>query len=90
MGIFPLEEAVRKMTSLPAARASLADRGILEVGRFADVVVFNPRTVCDTATFEAPKRLAVGVEHVIVNGEPVLRDGEPTGALPGRALLRGR
>jgi N-acyl-D-amino-acid deacylase len=52
--------------------------------------VFDPETACDTATFEAPKRLAVGIDHVIVNGVPVLRDGEPTGALPGFGLRRGR
>ena len=90
LGVFPLEEAVRRMTSLPAARAGLADRGVVEIGRFADLVVFDPATVCDSATFEAPKRLAVGIEHVIVNGVPVLRNGEPTGALPGRALRRDR
>ncbi len=89
MGLFPLEEAVRKMTSLPAARAGLPDRGVLEVGRFADVVAFDGEAVCDRATFEAPKRLAVGIEHVIVNGVPVLRNGEPTGELPGRALRHG-
>ena len=89
MGLFPLEEAVRKMTSLPAARAGLPDRGVLEAGRFADVVVFDGEAVCDRATFEAPKRLAVGIEHVIVNGVPVLRDGEPTGELPGRGLRHG-
>ena len=88
MGLFPLEEAVRKMTSLPAARAGLSDRGALEVWRAADVVVFDGATVCDRATFEAPKRLAVGIDHVIVNGVPVLRGGEPTGELPGRALRR--
>jgi N-acyl-D-aspartate/D-glutamate deacylase len=89
MGLFPLEEAVRKMTSLPAARAGFADRGVLEPGRYADVVVFDPATVCDRATFESPKRLAVGVEIVIVGGVPVLKDGEPTGELPGRGLRRG-
>jgi len=88
LGLFPLEEAVRKMTSLPAERAGLSDRGRLAQGLFADVAVFDPQGVCDRATFESPKRLAVGVEHVIVNGVPVLRDGEPTGALPGRALRR--
>ena len=88
LGVFPLEEAVRRMTSLPAARAGLSDRGVLEVGRWADVVVFDPTSICDAATFEAPKRLAVGVEHVLVNGVPALRDGEPTGALPGRGLRR--
>ena len=90
MGIFPLEEAVRRITSLPAERAGLAERGRLEAGLFADVAVFDPQTVCDRATFESPKRLAVGIEHVIVNGVPVLRDGEPTGALPGRGLRRER
>jgi N-acyl-D-aspartate/D-glutamate deacylase len=89
MGLFPLEEAVRKMTSLPAARAGLAERGLLEPGRYADVVVFDGDTVCDRATFEAPKRLPVGIEHVIVDGVPVLRHGEPTGELPGHGLRRG-
>jgi N-acyl-D-amino-acid deacylase len=89
-GLFPLEEAVRKMTSLPAGRTGLAERGRLAPGLFADLAIFDPGTVCDRATFEEPKRLAVGVEHVVVNGVPVLRDGEPTGALPGRGLRRGR
>jgi N-acyl-D-aspartate/D-glutamate deacylase len=88
MGVFPIEEAVRRMTSLPAERAGLPERGRLAAGLFADVAVFDPETVCDRATFEAPKRLAEGVEHVLVNGVPVLRDGEPTGALPGRGLRR--
>jgi N-acyl-D-aspartate/D-glutamate deacylase len=88
MGLFPLEEAVRKMTSLPAARAGLTERGRIATGLFADIAVFDPATVCDRATFESPKRLAVGVEHVLVNGVPVLRDGEPTGELPGRGLRR--
>lgn len=90
LGLFPIEEAVRKMTSLPAERAGLRERGLLAPTHFADVVVFDPATVCDRATFEAPKRLAEGIEHVLVNGVPVLRDGEPTGALPGRGLRRGR
>ena len=89
IGVFPIEEAVRRMTSLPAARAGLTQRGAIEEGRFADVVVFDPAVVCDRATFEAPKRLAVGIDHVIVNGVAVLADGEPTGALPGRGLRRG-
>ena len=88
-GLFPLEEAVRRMTSLPAARAGLAERGRLAEGLYADVVVFDPATVCDQATFESPKRLAVGIEDVIVNGVPVLREGEPTGELPGRGLRHG-
>jgi N-acyl-D-amino-acid deacylase len=81
-----MEEAVRRMTSLPAARVGLEARGLLEAGRFADVTVFDPEAVCDRATFEEPKRLAVGIRHVIVNGVPVIRDGEPTGTLPGRGL----
>jgi N-acyl-D-amino-acid deacylase len=88
-GLFPLEEAVRRMTSLPAARAGLAERGRLAEGLFADVVVFDPGTVCDQATFESPKRLAVGIAHVLVDGVPVLREGEPTGELPGRGLRHG-
>jgi dihydroorotase/N-acyl-D-amino-acid deacylase len=85
-GVLSLEEAVRKMTALPAARAGLAERGTLKTGLFADVTVFDPGTVCDTATFEQPRQLAVGIRHVVVNGVPVLRDGEPTGAKPGRGL----
>ena len=76
------------MTSLSAERAGLAERGRLAEGLYADIVVFDPATVCDQATFESPKRLAVGIEDVIVNGMPVLRDGEPTGELPGRGLRR--
>lgn len=89
MGLFPIEEAVRKMTSLPAARSGLAERGTLKAGLYADVVVFDPATVCDRATFEDPRRIAVGIRHVVVNGVPVLREGDPTGALPGRGLRSG-
>jgi N-acyl-D-amino-acid deacylase len=85
-GLVPLEEAVRRLTSLPAENLGLDRRGRLVPGHFADVVVFDPATVEDRATFEAPHRYAVGVRHVVVNGVPVLRDGEHTGALPGRAL----
>ena len=85
-----LEEAVRKMTSAPAARLGLADRGILRDGAVADVVVFDPETVASLATYDEPRRFPVGIEHVIVNGTPVVRDSEHTGALPGRALRRGR
>jgi N-acyl-D-amino-acid deacylase len=84
--LVPLEEAVRRLTSLPAENLGLERRGRLVPGHFADVVVFDPATVEDRATFEAPHRYAVGVRHVLVNGVPVLRDGEHTGALPGRAL----
>jgi N-acyl-D-amino-acid deacylase len=84
--VIPLEEAIRRLTSLPAENLGLDRRGKLEPGRFADVVVFDPATVADRATFENPQQFAVGVHHVLVNGVPVLLDGEHTGATPGRAL----
>jgi N-acyl-D-amino-acid deacylase len=85
--LFPLEEAVRKMTSLPAARLGLGDRGLLRPGMAADVVVFDPATVADTATYQSPKQYPLGVELVVVNGQVVLRDGIRTDARPGRPLL---
>ena len=88
-GVFELEEAVRRMTSLAAGRAGLTGRGALEPGAYADVTVFEPEAFCDTATFEEPKRSAVGIRHVLVNGVPVLRDGRPTGATPGCGLRHG-
>jgi N-acyl-D-amino-acid deacylase len=84
--LVPLEEAVRRLSSLPAENLGLDRRGRLVPGHFADVVVFDPATVEDLATYETPHRYAVGVKHVVVNGVLVLRDGEHTGALPGRAL----
>ena len=84
--LVPLEEAVRRLTSLPAGNLGLDRRGRLAPGQFADVVVFDPARVADRATFEEPQQFAVGVSHVLVNGVVVLKDGEPTGALPGRAL----
>jgi N-acyl-D-aspartate/D-glutamate deacylase len=86
--LFSLEEAVRKMTSLPAARMSLKDRGRIAPGMKADLVLFNPETVIDRSTFEEPRRLSDGVELVVVNGEAVWWAGKPTGAKPGR-VLRG-
>ena len=85
-GIVPLEEAIRRLTSLPAENLRLAGRGRLRPGYFADVVVFDPATVADHATFDDPHRYASGVAHVLVNGTPVIRDGAPTGVLPGRAV----
>ena len=87
-GIIPLEEAVHRLTALPAANFSLRRRGMLQPGHHADVVVFDPATVTDHATFEEPHRYATGVRHVFVNGGHVLRDGEPTGTLSGR-FVRG-
>jgi N-acyl-D-amino-acid deacylase len=88
--VITLEDAVRRFTSLAAARVGLDDRGVLKAGLYADVTVFDPETVCDRATFEESVQTSVGIVHVLVNGVPVLRDGEPTGALPGRGLRRGR
>jgi N-acyl-D-amino-acid deacylase len=81
-----LAEAIRRLSGLPAANLGLADRGVLRRGAFADVVVFDPATIADRATYENPHQYAVGMRHVLVNGVPVLRDGEHTGATPGRAL----
>ena len=87
--LLPLEEAVRKMTSLPASRAGLRDRGVLREGMKADVAVFDPARVRDRSTYEDPHHFSEGVSHVIVNGVPVLQDGAMTGKLGGR-VLRGR
>ena len=88
--IMGLEEAVRKMTSAPAARLGLKDRGVVLDGAIADLVVFDPQNVASLATYEEPRTFPVGIEHVIVNGMSVVSDGEHTGALPGRGLRRGR
>jgi N-acyl-D-amino-acid deacylase len=88
-GLFSLEEAVRRMTSLPADNLRLVDRGRLEPGAFADIAVFDPDTVGDRATYEDSHRYAVGVRHVIVNGRAVVADGELTHQTPGRRLRRG-
>jgi N-acyl-D-amino-acid deacylase len=87
--VLTIEEAIRRVTTLPAANLELPDRGKLQTGFFADVVVFNPATIKDHATFEKPHQLADGVQHVFVNGVQVLKDGMPTGKPAGRAL-RGR
>jgi N-acyl-D-amino-acid deacylase len=86
--VLTLEEAIRKMTSLPAAQLRLTDRGLLKVGMAADVVVFDPERVIDRATFEDPHRYAEGIDIVMVNGEVVIDEGRHTGATPGR-VLRG-
>jgi dihydroorotase/N-acyl-D-amino-acid deacylase len=86
--VIPLEDAVRKASSAVAARLSLADRGVLKVGLKADVIVFDPNTVTDVATFEKPHQLSTGMRDVFVNGVAVLRDGEHTGAKPGE-VVRG-
>jgi len=86
--LMPLEEAVRKMTSRPAARVGLHDRGIIRRGFKADVTVFDPATIRDVATFDDPNHYSVGVRHVIVNGRPVLTDGQLTSERAG-LVLRG-
>lgn len=87
--VITLEEAIRKLSAFPAQTLSLKDRGMLRKGYFADVVVFDPRTVQDHATYERPHQLATGVDDVWVNGVEALRDGEATGAHSGR-VVRGR
>jgi N-acyl-D-amino-acid deacylase len=83
-----LAEAVRRLSALPATNLGLDHRGFLKEGMFADLVVFDPATIADRATFEKPHQYAVGMKHVFVNGVQVLKDGEPTGAAAGR-VVRG-
>jgi N-acyl-D-amino-acid deacylase len=86
--VIDLPEAVRKMTSAPADRLGIRGRGTLEVGKAADLALFNPATVRDAATYEDPLRFPEGIPHVFVNGVAVKRNDQPTGALPGRVLRR--
>ena len=86
--VIPLEEAIRKLTSLPAGNLKIEKRGSLSTGNFADVVVFDPAKIQDHATFEVPHQYATGVLHVLVNGTLVVENGEHTGAKPGR-IVRG-
>jgi N-acyl-D-amino-acid deacylase len=84
--LLSLEEAIRKLSHLPATNLGLDRRGLLKEGYFADVVIFDPKTIADRATYEKPHQYSVGMKHVFVNGAHVLKDGEHTGAKPGRAL----
>jgi N-acyl-D-amino-acid deacylase len=84
--VIPLEEAIHRLSGLPATNLELAGRGFIREGGFADVVVFDPATISDHATFEKPHQFATGVRHVFVNGGHVLKDGEHTGATPGRVV----
>jgi N-acyl-D-aspartate/D-glutamate deacylase len=89
-GILSLQEAVRKMTSMPAQRLGLKDRGLLREGFKADITIFDPERVKDEATFKDPHRFASGIPYVIVNGTVVVDNSKPTMALPGRALRKER
>jgi dihydroorotase/N-acyl-D-amino-acid deacylase len=86
--LLTLEDAIRKFTSLPAQRMRLADRGVLKAGLWADIVVFDPETIRDLATFDQPNQLSDGMRFVLVNGVPVIADGKMTNALPGKVLTR--
>jgi N-acyl-D-amino-acid deacylase len=87
--VIPLEEAVRRLTSFPAEKLSVVNRGRLQPGYFADIAIFDPATIQDHATFEKPHQLATGMHHVFVNGGHVLKEGEHTGVMSGRAVFRG-
>src|SRR5205823_8821512 len=86
--IIPLEDAVRKMSGAVAERLLIQDRGFLRPGMYADVTVFDPATIMDHSTYEKPHQLSTGVRHVFVNGVEIVRDGQHTGAKPGR-IVRG-
>jgi N-acyl-D-amino-acid deacylase len=85
--LLTLEDAIRKFSALPAGRMRIADRGVLKDGMWADIVVFDPNTIRDLATFEKPNQLSEGMRFVLVNGAPVISEGKMTGALPGKPIL---
>ena len=87
-GLLRLEDAVRKMTSLSAAKVGLFDRGLIREGCFADITLFDPAAVIDRATYLEPFQYSQGIDTVLVNGQVVLQRGEPTGAMPGRVLRK--
>jgi N-acyl-D-amino-acid deacylase len=88
VGLFTLEEAVYRMTGLPASVYGLCDRGRIAAGAAADIVIFDEAAIADRATYKEPDTPAVGVARVLVNGETIWQDGKPTGARPGRMLKR--
>jgi N-acyl-D-amino-acid deacylase len=89
LGLMPLEAAVYRMSGLPAAQFGFTDRGVLRNGAFADLVIFDPKTVADSATFDAPTEQAIGIDRVFVNGAPVWHMGKASGARPGRPIRLG-
>jgi dihydroorotase/N-acyl-D-amino-acid deacylase len=88
--VLSLEEAIHRMTGMAAAKFGLAGRGVIETGSWADLVLFDPATVDDVATYESPRHHPVGIRSVWVNGTPVVSDGVHTGERPGRAVRRGQ
>jgi dihydroorotase/N-acyl-D-amino-acid deacylase len=86
--LISLEDAIRKMTALPAQKMRFNDRGVVKAGMWADLVVFDPEKITDVATFADPNQLSVGMDYVLVNGVPVIASGKATGARPGK-ILRG-
>jgi N-acyl-D-amino-acid deacylase len=88
LGVLELAECVAHLTSRAARRLRLTDRGVVRAGAVADLVLFDPDTIADTATFDQPRQAATGIHTVLVNGVPVLDDGRPTGALPGHSIRR--
>jgi N-acyl-D-amino-acid deacylase len=88
MGILTLEEAIKKMTSFPARRIGLKDRGLIMEGMYADITIFNPDIIIDKATYENPHQYPEGIEYVLINGEIVIEKGEYTGAMPGKVLIK--
>jgi N-acyl-D-amino-acid deacylase len=87
-GALTLPDAIRKFSALPAGRLRLADRGVIKAGMWGDIVIFNPDTIADVATFEKPNQLSEGMQYVLVNGVPVIERGSMTNALPGK-VVRG-
>jgi dihydroorotase/N-acyl-D-amino-acid deacylase len=84
--VLTLEDAIRKCSALPAQRMRLTDRGVLKQGMWADILIFDPATVRDRATFDSPNQLSEGMDYVLVNGTPVIEQGKMTGKLPGKGL----
>ena len=88
--LLPLATAIHKMTGLPASRLGFTDRGIIAPGYVADLVLFDPATITDRATYADPHRYATGITHSLVGGRPVIRDGRLTGDRPGRVLRKAQ
>jgi dihydroorotase/N-acyl-D-amino-acid deacylase len=88
--VLSLPDAIRKFSALPAQRLRLSDRGVIKQGMWADIVMFDPASITDVATFENPNQLSVGMQFVLVNGEPVIDEGKMTNFLPGKVLRGNR